>query len=94
MLLIRRLCKRAEYAKKLGKVKSITIDGKRELTRNVGDTTTLTAKVSPSDAPIQTCSWDSSNKAVVTVDKNTGLITAVGAGTASDYGSGRWTAVM
>lgn len=72
----------AEYAKKLGQVKSITIDGKRELTMNVGDTTTLTAKVSPSDAAIQSCTWDSSNKAVVTVDKNTGLITAVGAGTA------------
>ena len=66
----------------LGQVKSITIDGKRELTMNVGDTTTLTAKVSPSDAAIQSCTWDSSNKAVVTVDKNTGLITAVGAGTA------------
>ena len=71
----------AEYAKKLGQVKSITIDGKRELTMDVGDTTTLTAKVSPSDAAIQSCTWDSSNKAVATVDKNTGLVTAVGAGT-------------
>ena len=72
-----------EYAKKLGKVKSIAIQGSKELTMSVGDTTTLTAKVSPADAPIQTSTWDSSNSAVVTVDKNTGLVTAVGAGKAN-----------
>lgn len=71
----------AEYAKKLGHVKSISIDGKREIGMTVGDTTTLTAKVSPSDAPIKSCTWDSSNTSVATVDKNSGLVTAVGAGT-------------
>ena len=72
----------AEYAKKLGQVKSITIQGDRELSMTVGDTTTLTAKVSPSDAAIQSCTWDSSDTSVVTVDRTTGLVTAVGAGTA------------
>ena len=71
----------AEYAKKLGQVKSITIQGDRELSMKVGDTTTLTAKVSPSDAAIQSCTWDSSNTSVATVDRTTGLVTAVGAGT-------------
>ena len=47
----------------------------------MGDTTTLTAKVSPSDAAIQSCTWDSSNTSVATVDRTTGLVTAVGAGT-------------
>ena len=46
----------AEYAKKLGKVKSITIDGQREITLEVGQTATLTASVKPADAPIKTCS--------------------------------------
>ena len=71
----------AEYAKKLGQVKSITIQGDRELSMKVGDTTTVTAKVSPSDAAIQSCTWDSSNTSVATVDRTTGLVTAVGAGT-------------
>lgn len=71
----------AEYAKKLGKVKGIKIEGKQEITLTVGETTTLTAKVTPADAPIQTCTWDSSNTAVATVNKNTGLVTAVGVGT-------------
>lgn len=72
-----------EYAKKLGKVKSIAIQGSREVNLTVGETATLTAKVSPADAPIQTCLWDSSNKAVATVDKNSGVVTAVGAGKAN-----------
>lgn len=71
----------AEYAKKLGKVKGVSIEGKREITLEVGQTVTLTSKVTPADAPIQTCSWDSSNTSVATVDKNSGLVTAVGAGT-------------
>ena len=71
----------AEYAKKLGKVKSITIDGQREITLEVGQTATLTASVKPADAPIKTCSWDSSNTSVATIDSSTGVVTAVGAGT-------------
>ena len=72
-----------DYAKKLGKVKGITIDGSREITMSVDETKTLTAKVSPADAPIKTYSWDSSNTAVVTIDKDSGLVTAVGAGKAN-----------
>lgn len=71
----------ADYAKKLGQVKSITIDGSREVELEVGGTVTLTASVSPADAEIKTCTWDSSNTSVATVDKNSGLVTAVGAGT-------------
>ena len=64
-----------------GKVKSITIDGQREITLEVGQTATLTASVKPADAPIKTCSWDSSNTSVATIDSSTGVVTAVGAGT-------------
>ena len=71
----------AEYAAKLGQVKGITIDGDRTINLEVGQTATLTASVTPADAEIKTCTWDSSNTSVATVDKNTGVVTAVGAGT-------------
>lgn len=66
-----------------GKVKGISIDGAKERTMKVGETLTLTATTDPADAPINTCTWDSSNKAVATVDRTTGLVTAVGDGTAT-----------
>lgn len=65
-----------------GKVKSIAIKDKKDITLQVGETVTLNAQVSPADAPINTFTWDSSNKAAATVDKNTGVVTAVAAGEA------------
>ena len=64
-----------------GKVKGISIDGAKERTMKVGETLTLKATTDPADAPINTCTWDSSNKAVATVDRTTGVVTAVGDGT-------------
>ena len=71
-----------EEAAKYGQVKGIKIEGKTELTMNVGETTQLKAITEPTTAPINTATWDSSNSSVVTVDKHTGLVTAVGPGEA------------
>ncbi len=59
-------------------VPTITVNGGGTL--NVGDTTTVTATVTPEVAT--GVSWSSSNSNVATVDEN-GLVTAVGAGDAS-----------
>jgi formylglycine-generating enzyme required for sulfatase activity len=48
----------------------------------VGGTETLTATITPSDATNQNVTWSSSDDRVVTVE-NTGLVTAVAAGTAT-----------
>ena len=48
----------------------------------VGDTLTLTATVSPSDATDQTVTWTSSDETVATVDSN-GVVTALTAGSAT-----------
>jgi uncharacterized protein YjdB len=48
---------------------------------NIGQTRTLTANVSPSNATNKTVTWSSNNTAAVTVNSN-GLVTAVGKGTA------------
>lgn len=47
----------------------------------VGDTLTLNVTYTPSDTSMKTLSWTSSNASVATVNANTGLITAVAAGT-------------
>lgn len=67
-------------AAKYGQVKGIKIEGKSELTINVGETLQLKATTEPATAPINTCTWDSSNSAVATVDKKTGFVTAVSPG--------------
>lgn len=52
------------------------------LNLNVGDTQTLAVSITPSNADNQTVSWSTSNAGVVSVDQN-GLVTAIGAGTAT-----------
>lgn len=52
------------------------------LNLEVGQNSTLTATVNPSNATNKTVTWTSSNKSVATVDSN-GKVTAVGAGTAT-----------
>ncbi len=67
---------------KYGHVKGIKIDGKKEYDLEVGKTLQLKAITDPADAPINTCTWDSSAAAVATVDKN-GLVTAIAPGEAN-----------
>ena len=62
-------------------VEDITMDYDR-VTMNVGETYRLTAVVSPDDATNKTVYWSSSNEAVVTVDSS-GMLTAVGSGSAT-----------
>lgn len=57
----------------------ITVTGSTAL--KVGDTTPMTAKVSPSNADNTRVTWSSSNTAVATVSSS-GVVTAVGAGEA------------
>ena len=61
-------------------VTGVSLD-KSELTMNVGETSTLTATVAPSDAFNKDVTWSSSNEAVATVAD--GKVTAVAAGTAN-----------
>ena len=61
-------------------VQSVSLD-KTTLSLNVGENTTLTATVTPSNADDKTITWSSSNTAVATVDAN-GKVTAVAAGEA------------
>jgi uncharacterized protein YjdB len=49
----------------------------------VNDTITLTATVSPSNATNKNVAWTSDSPDVATVDPNSGLVTAVGVGTAT-----------
>ena len=62
-------------------VSSVTLD-KTTLALTEGETYKLTATVSPEDATNQGISWRSSDSRVATVDDN-GLVTAIGAGTAT-----------
>lgn len=63
------------------KVTSITIGTPSSMT--VGNTQQLTATVSPDNATNKTVKWSSANASVVSVDENTGLVTAKSAGTAT-----------
>ena len=63
------------------KAESVTLNT-TNTTIALGSTKTLTATVLPEDATMRTVTWKSSNTEVATVDKN-GVVTAVGAGTAT-----------
>ena len=52
---------------------------KKNVELGVGETFTLSTKVSPKKATIQTVKWYSENEAVATVDEN-GVVTAVAQG--------------
>ena len=58
---------------------------KRHLTLNVNDTDSLVATVSPKKATFKTAKWYTTDDSIVTVDTETGLITAVAPGTATVY---------
>ena len=58
---------------------------KRHLTLSVNDTQTLVATVSPKKATFKTATWYTTDDSVVTVDHETGLITAVAPGVATVY---------
>ncbi len=62
-------------------VSKITLN-QTSATLNVGETLQLTATVSPDNATDKSVSWNTSNKNVATVS-NTGLVTAVAAGSAT-----------
>ncbi|MGE5371295.1 MAG: Ig-like domain-containing protein [Solirubrobacterales bacterium] len=63
-------------------VSGITLDKTEPMTMTLGDTTRLLATVLPASATNQTVTWSSSNDQAVTVD-STGLVTAIGSGTAT-----------
>jgi len=62
-------------------VTGVTID-QDDLTLEVGDTRTLTATVVPGNATNSAVTWSSNNTDAVTVNANTGLITAIAPGEA------------
>lgn len=62
-------------------VTKITFDKKNKYNVNYGKSINLKANIEPSDASIKTLKWESSNKKVLTVDKN-GKVTAKGLGSA------------
>lgn len=63
-------------------VAKITLD-RNKLTLFKGGTAELSAKVSPEGASDKTLAWSSSNESVVRVNASTGLMEAVGEGTAT-----------
>ncbi len=64
-------------------VESVLVsDRKAEM--NVGDTVTLSAKVSPSDASVKTVTWYTEDESIATVDEN-GVVTAVSEGAVNIY---------
>lgn len=64
-------------------VESLSLN-KRKVSLNVGNTFSLTAKVSPKKATIQTVTWYSEDESVAVVDEN-GNVTAVSPGTVVIY---------
>ena len=74
-------------------VTGVSLD-KTSLTMNVGDTQSLTATVTPSNAADKSVTWSSSNTSVATVSSS-GVVTAKGGGTATVTvmtNDGGWTA--
>ena len=65
----------------VNKVTGITLSDSAFTLVRAGETKTITAEVSPSDAADKSVTWKSSNPSVATVDGN-GKVTAVGNGTA------------
>jgi len=63
------------------RVTGVTLN-KSQVTLNVGESSQLTATVTPANATNKAVSWSSSNNAIATVSAN-GLVTAIGAGTAT-----------
>jgi uncharacterized protein YjdB len=55
----------------------------KKLTLPVGETETLSAEIEPGNATNQTVNWTSTNTGVATVDVATGLVTALGEGSAT-----------
>ena len=72
-----------EYYGSINPVESISISPSK-LALNAGESATLTAKVSPSDATFRNVNWSSSNPRVAEVDA-TGKVTAYQNGTATIY---------
>ena len=65
------------------KVTDIVVNPSDGVSLVAGATQQMTATVKPDDAANKTVKWSSSNNTVATVDENTGLVTAVKAGTAT-----------
>lgn len=57
----------------------------KELSLKVGDTFTIEAKISPEDATLKQVYWFSTDENIASVDKETGEISGVSAGTVSVY---------
>ncbi|MCD8295724.1 MAG: Ig-like domain-containing protein [Clostridia bacterium] len=65
-------------------VSGVSIDqGNDTVTIEYGNTATLTATVTPDNASDKTVTWSSSDTSVATVGEDTGIVTAVGYGTAT-----------
>jgi uncharacterized protein YjdB/beta-N-acetylglucosaminidase len=64
-------------------VSGVALD-KSTASLKVGETTTLTPTIAPTDAYIRNVSWSSNNTGVVTIDSN-GKVTAVGVGAATIF---------
>lgn len=64
-------------------IDSISIDIDDFTLENNGDTQQLNVVLDPEDASYDSIVWSSSNESVATVDPETGLVTAVGPGTAT-----------
>ena len=85
---IEALTQRIEYLENLHSIKptvirvqSVTLSN-NSLSLNIGDKTTLTANIYPSNATNKNVTWSSSNQSVITVSSN-GEITAVNSGNAT-----------
>ena len=65
------------------KVTGITINPEGGVSVNVGETTTLTASVTPANATNKSVTWSSLHTNVATVDALTGVVTGVSTGTAT-----------
>jgi len=61
-------------------VESVSLN-KTSLVLEIGQIDVLVASIQPSEANVKSCTWSSSNPALVSVD-NSGLVTALAAGTA------------